>query len=97
MGVHGIQDTQCGFKLFSRKAAQLLFPNLNIERWAFDVELIFLAQFFKIPLSEVAVNWTEIPGSKLSPIEASLQIAKDVLRIRLFYLFGIWQANTKIE
>jgi dolichyl-phosphate beta-glucosyltransferase len=33
-GIHDIRDTQCGFKLFSRRAARLLFPNMRIERWA---------------------------------------------------------------
>jgi len=90
MGVRSIKDTQCGFKLFTRKAAQMLFPNQHIERWAFDVELIFLAETQNIPMAEEAVNWTEIPGSKLDPVGASIQIAKDVLRIRLFYFSRIW-------
>ena len=38
--VSGIKDTQCGFKLFTRKAAKALFPVQHIERWAFDVELL---------------------------------------------------------
>lgn len=42
-GVHGISDTQCGFKLFSRRAARCIFPNLHLERWAFDVELLYIA------------------------------------------------------
>jgi dolichyl-phosphate beta-glucosyltransferase len=40
-GVRGIKDTQCGFKLFTRGAAAALFPNLHIERWCFDIELLF--------------------------------------------------------
>jgi len=56
------QDTQCGFKLFSRKAAQYIFHNQHLPRWGFDVELLYLARHFNIPVSEVAVNWTEIPG-----------------------------------
>jgi len=90
LGVHGIKDTQCGFKLFTRKSAQMLFKNLHVERWAFDVELIYLAQQFKIHLTEVAVNWTEIPGSKLTPMAASLQMGKDLFRIRASYILGLW-------
>jgi len=89
-----IEDTQCGFKLFTRKSAKLLFPNQHIERWAFDVELIFLClQYFKIPLVEVQVGWTEIEGSKLDPFSASIQMAKDLLRIRLNYMFGVWRVH----
>lgn len=58
--VRGIKDTQCGFKLLSREAAVLLFSNLHVERWAFDVDMLFLAQYFNIPVGEVAINWTEI-------------------------------------
>lgn len=93
LGIRGIKDTQCGFKLFSREAARLLFVNQNVERWAFDCELLFLAQQFGIPMVETAVNWMEIEGSKLTPFAASVQMAKDLLRIRAFYLFGIWTAN----
>uniref|UniRef100_A0A5F8GEC7 Dolichyl-phosphate beta-glucosyltransferase n=1 Tax=Monodelphis domestica TaxID=13616 RepID=A0A5F8GEC7_MONDO len=63
--VKEIRDTQCGFKLLTREAALLTFSNLHIERWAFDVELLYIAQFFKIPIAEIAVNWTEIEGLKL--------------------------------
>jgi dolichyl-phosphate beta-glucosyltransferase len=105
--VKGIKDTQCGFKLFTRKSAQQLFPNMHVERWAFDVELLYLyathyeyltlgryaADARKIPMVEVPVNWTEIPGSKLSPLAASIQMAKDLLRIRLAYMLGIWKLN----
>lgn len=93
LGIRGIRDTQCGFKLFTRKSAQLLFPVLHIERWAFDVELIFLAQHLHIPLVEVAVNWKEIPGSKLSPMTAAFQMARDLLKIRAAYFFGLWKPH----
>uniref|UniRef100_A0ACB8ESV6 Uncharacterized protein n=1 Tax=Sphaerodactylus townsendi TaxID=933632 RepID=A0ACB8ESV6_9SAUR len=58
--VKKIRDTQCGFKLLTRKAASRMFSTLHIERWAFDVELLYIAQHCKIPIEEVAVNWTEI-------------------------------------
>ncbi|XP_074073373.1 dolichyl-phosphate beta-glucosyltransferase [Macrotis lagotis] len=94
--VKEIRDTQCGFKLLTREAALLTFTNLHIERWAFDVELLYIAQFFKIPIAEVAVNWTEIEGSKLVPFWSWLQMGKDLLFIRLQYLTGIWKPiNTR--
>ncbi|KAK9794341.1 hypothetical protein WJX73_005618 [Symbiochloris irregularis] len=60
-----VRDTQCGFKLFTREAAQLLYGNQRLQRWCFDVELLFLASRLGIPVAEVAVAWTEIPGSKI--------------------------------
>ncbi|XP_065752044.1 dolichyl-phosphate beta-glucosyltransferase isoform X2 [Phocoena phocoena] len=89
--VKGIRDTQCGFKLLTREAASRTFSSLHIERWAFDVELLYIAQFFKIPIAEIAVNWTEIEGSKLVPFWSWLQMGKDLLLIRLRYLTGAWR------
>lgn len=50
IGSSQIKDTQCGFKLFTRAAARALFPVQHIDRWAFDVELIFLAARQHIPM-----------------------------------------------
>jgi len=88
--VKGIRDTQCGFKLFSRRAAQHLFFNQHLRRWSFDVELLCLAQKLRIPMAEVAVNWTEIPGSKLNLLESSFAMARDLFLIRFAYAFRIW-------
>uniref|UniRef100_A0A8C3SYY6 Dolichyl-phosphate beta-glucosyltransferase n=1 Tax=Chelydra serpentina TaxID=8475 RepID=A0A8C3SYY6_CHESE len=92
--VKEIRDTQCGFKLLTREAASQTFSALHIERWAFDVELLYIAQCLKIPIAEVAVNWTEIDGSKLVPVWSWLQMGRDLLFIRLRYLTGAWRLET---
>ncbi|XP_067040738.1 dolichyl-phosphate beta-glucosyltransferase-like [Acropora muricata] len=89
--VRGIKDTQCGFKLFTRPAALLTFSALHVERWAFDVELLYIAQQLKIPLVEVAINWKEIDGSKMIPFWSWLQMGKDLLLISLRYVVGAWK------
>jgi dolichyl-phosphate beta-glucosyltransferase len=48
-----IQDTQCGFKLFTRDVARTLFANLHLNRWAFDIELVYQAEALGIHMSEV--------------------------------------------
>jgi dolichyl-phosphate beta-glucosyltransferase len=63
MGVRGVKDTQCGFKLFTRSAAQQIFPAMHVEGYIFDIEVLLLAEFMKIPVGEVPVNWQEIPVS----------------------------------
>ncbi|NXA41237.1 ALG5 glucosyltransferase, partial [Eudromia elegans] len=93
--VKEIRDTQCGFKLLTRKAAEETFTTLHIERWAFDVELLYIAQRLKIPIAEVAVNWTEIEGSKLVPFWSWLQMGRDLLFIRLRYMTGAWKLETR--
>lgn len=93
--VRGIKDTQCGFKLLSSEAAVLLFSNLHVERWAFDVDMLFLAQYFNIPVGEVAINWTEIEGSKMVPVFSWIQMGKDIILIRLRYFLGAWKITEK--
>lgn len=93
--VRGIKDTQCGFKLLTREAAVLLFSNLHVERWAFDVDVLFLAQYFNIPVGEVAINWTEIEGSKMVPVFSWIQMGKDIILIRLRYFLGAWKITEK--
>ena len=70
-GCSGLPATCCAnmlcAQLFSRRAAQLLYPNQRLQRWCFDVELIYLAQRLGIPIAETSVNWTEIPGDTFLP------------------------------
>ncbi|KAF4677491.1 dolichyl-phosphate beta-glucosyltransferase [Perkinsus chesapeaki] len=88
-----IRDTQCGFKLFTRDAARDIFSTLHLNRWAFDIEIVLLAQFMGLRVVEVPVNWTEIPGSKLHVISASLQMLRDIASVRIFYAVGLWQVE----
>ncbi|EFN77417.1 Dolichyl-phosphate beta-glucosyltransferase [Harpegnathos saltator] len=91
--VRGIRDTQCGFKLLTRKSARTLFEALHIERWAFDVEMLYIAQSLNIPITEIAVNWKEIDGSKIIPFWSWLQMGKDLIFIWLRYRIGAWKIN----
>ena len=85
----GVRDTQCGFKLFSRAAARRIFPRQKIWGWSFDCELLFLAG--DLPVTEVAVFWVDVPGSKLSVVLASLEMARDIVLLRLLYGLGLWR------
>jgi dolichyl-phosphate beta-glucosyltransferase len=91
LGGTPIEDTQCGFKLFTRAAARTLFTDLHIERWAFDVELVYIAAQKRIPMAEVPVVWQEIAGSKLDPATATIQMLRDIIVIRLAYMTGLWK------
>eukprot|EP00166_Cyanidium_caldarium_P001497 ctg_177.g78 len=90
-GVHGLHDTQCGFKLFSRGCARILFLTQHLTRWAFDVELLYIAQCLGVPIIEVPVRWTEIPGSKVRVVRAVVNMALDLLRMRIRYVLGVWR------
>ncbi|KAI9320165.1 nucleotide-diphospho-sugar transferase [Dichotomocladium elegans] len=95
LGIRGIEDTQCGFKLFTRGAAQQIFPNMHVERWIFDIECLMIAQLVRIPITEVQVNWHEIDGSKINLMVDSLQMARDLFLIRLNYVLGLWKVDTR--
>lgn len=91
--VRGIRDTQCGFKLLTRKSARMIFEALHVERWAFDVEMLYIAQTLNIPVTEIAVNWKEIEGSKIIPFWSWLQMGRDLFFIWLRYRIGAWKIN----
>ncbi|XP_044748102.1 dolichyl-phosphate beta-glucosyltransferase [Coccinella septempunctata] len=95
--VKGIKDTQCGFKLFTRKAALDCFESLHVERWAFDVELLKIAQSLKIPIAEVPVNWREIEGSKVTPVLSWIEMAFDLALIWLRYTIGAWKIKAEYD
>lgn len=89
--VKGIRDTQCGFKLLTRESARVIFQALHVEQWAFDVEMLYIAQTLKMPITEIAVNWTEIEGSKVVPFWSWLQMGRDLVLIWLRYRIGAWR------
>ena len=95
--VRSVQDSQCGFKLFTRSATQKTFPNLHVERWAFDVELLYIAEKLDIPIAEVAVKWEEIDGSKIVPVLSWLQMGRDILLIWLHYFLGLWTIQKYVK
>lgn len=79
-----IRDTQCGFKLMTREAAQAIVPQQRLQRWAFDVELVKLAGMLGVRMCEVQVVWTEIPGSKVR-VSSIVHIAFELLLIKIGY------------
>mmetsp|Transcript_30839 Transcript_30839/g.92392 ORF Transcript_30839/g.92392 Transcript_30839/m.92392 type:complete len:413 (-) Transcript_30839:117-1355(-) len=95
---HRIKDTQCGFKLFTRSGAAALFSNLHLRRWAFDTELVVVAELLGVPLAEVGVKWHEVEGSKLDTDKltlamVSLGMLRDMVCVRACYTLGIWKVT----
>ena len=82
------KDTQCGFKAFSRRAANAIFPLQNVERWGFDPELLYLAQKFGLKIVEVPVSWAHRDGTRLNPLRDGLQMVAEMFRIRWNSLSG---------
>jgi dolichyl-phosphate beta-glucosyltransferase len=84
-------DTQCGFKLFERKAAQQIFRRQRIERWGFDAEVLFIARRLGYKTIEVPVRWSHTAGTKVSMFRDSANMFLDLFRIRGNQLKGLYR------
>lgn len=89
--VRTIRDTQCGFKMFNRDAALLLFRHYHNESWAFDVELLYLAEQLSCTMGEIAINWKEVDGSKIVPVLSWIRMGWDVVWLATLYNLGVYQ------
>jgi dolichyl-phosphate beta-glucosyltransferase len=74
-------DTQCGFKVMRREAVLPLFRAARIERFAYDVEILYLARKAGIGVVEVPVVWRDAAGSKVRALRDALDMLKDVARV----------------
>ncbi len=92
IAVRGFHDTQCGFKMFRRAAARAIFPLQRIDRWGFDVELLFIARRLGYRISEVPVRWRQSEGTRLKWF-TPLTMAWELLRIRFNGLAGRYDAR----
>jgi glycosyltransferase involved in cell wall biosynthesis len=77
-----LQDTQCGFKCFTQKAAETLFPLQTVSGWTFDVEILAMAQRLGFKIVEVPIPWYYFGNSKVRVLKDSVKMALDLFRIR---------------
>jgi dolichyl-phosphate beta-glucosyltransferase len=79
-------DTQCPLKGFRRPAAQRLFAAQRLSGWAFDVEVLYLANRWGLKVEELPVRWDHVEGSRLGLRPAvAAQVLWDLLRLRLLH------------
>ncbi len=79
LAVPGIHDTQRGFKVFSQKVADAIFPRQTIERFGFDIEVLVIARKYGFSIKELPVEWDNPAGSKVtaaSYIQTLSELAK---------------------
>ncbi len=100
VGVKGISDTQCGFKLFRKDVSDTLFTKLknfhhgykkisgSSVKAGFDVELLFLAQKLGYKIKEVPVNWLYVESRRVSPIKDSIEALEDLVIIKINDVLG---------
>lgn len=80
-------DTQCGFKLFSRRAAAEIFKRQRLDRFGFDVEILFLAKKLGFQIAETPVRWNDVEGTKVS-LWSGADAFVDIARVRWNDLLG---------
>ena len=81
-GVSGIRDTQCGFKAFRGATVQPLFSRQTLNGFAFDVEILVLAELIGFKVEAVPVRWVNSPDSKVRIWIDPLKMLYDLVRIR---------------
>ena len=82
LAVPGLQDTQCGFKCFTREAVREVFGRQTIDGFGFDVEVLYIARKLGIPITEVPISWYYSPSSRVDPIKDTLRMVNDVFAVR---------------
>jgi dolichyl-phosphate beta-glucosyltransferase len=81
-------DTQCGFKAFTREAAQTVFQLQTIERWGFDPEILFIALKRGLRVVEVSVSWAHDERTRMSYLKDGMKMLEEIAAIRWNALCG---------
>ena len=90
-GFHiGVRDTQCGFKMYTRKAAQRLHHAQTIMGFSFDLEILYLASKWGYRIAEVPVTWIDAPGSKVDTAKEVKRFLRDLFIIKWNDLRGVY-------
>jgi glycosyltransferase involved in cell wall biosynthesis len=90
--LRGINDTQCGFKLFSARAAEALFPLQRLDGFGFDVEILFLARRAGFAIREIPVTWEYASDSKVR-LSSGARGFVDILAVRVNQLRGLYPSR----
>lgn len=79
------QDTQCGFKCFSKKVARQLFLEQKISHFGFDVEILYRAHKYGYQVKEVPIQWINSPDSRVRVFRDGFRMLKGLWQIRWYY------------
>jgi glycosyltransferase involved in cell wall biosynthesis len=82
VGLPAINDTQCGFKFFTRAAANEIFSRTRIDGYMCDVEYLYLAAQLGFRVKEIGIRWSDDGDSRLELVRGNIRNVMDLLRIR---------------
>lgn len=88
-------DTQCGFKAFTRSAAQTVFQLQTIDRWGFDPEILFIALKRGFRITEVPVSWAHDERTRMSYLKDGLRMLQDIAQVRWNALLGRYDRHVE--
>jgi dolichyl-phosphate beta-glucosyltransferase len=93
LALPGIEDSQCGFKMFTAAAVSAIFPRVIVDGWAFDVEVLTIAREQRLRVIEVPIEWHYRADSQLSILKDGAGMLRELLRIKWRVLRGVYRAN----
>ena len=82
VGLWGIADTQCGFKMFTQKSAQEIFSRCKLDGFSFDFEALMIARDLDYKIAEVPIRWSHQEGSKVSILRDGPRMLRDLVKLR---------------
>ena len=86
-----VSDITCGFKLLSRRTADLLIPRMRIHRWSFDAEMLAIARIHQLTVKEVPVHWSDQGKTKVRLFRDTTNSFCDLVRIWIYARLGIYR------
>lgn len=86
-------DTQCGFKAFNMLKFRPLLDVMKIDRFGFDIEFLFVANYHGLRLSEIPVRWNDVEGSKVSVVRDTRRMIGELIQIRRNVRRGLYDTE----
>lgn len=81
-------DTQCGFKGFTAASCDVVFARQTVRGFAFDVELLYIAEVQRLTVKDVPVHWINSAKSSVNAVTDSARMIFDIFRIRVYGWMG---------
>ena len=91
LALPGIQDSQCGFKMFTADAVGTVFPYVTVDGWAFDVEVLTIARERGLRVVEVPIEWHYRRESQINMLRDGMGMLRELLRIRARAMRGTYR------
>jgi dolichyl-phosphate beta-glucosyltransferase len=91
LALPGIEDSQCGFKMFTAPAVASIFPRVTVDGWAFDVEVLTIARQQRLRIVEVPIEWHYRQESQLSMMRDGFRMLRELIGIRMRAARGLYR------